>query len=231
MTKKLCILTHSYAAQFRDGSRVFSAQPKPCLNEPPARHTSSNCSEFHMRRPWDSGVQSFAFGILSANEELMAKNIMLFVLILITVGISAAQTKVADEKLGNEPAVTVSNSGVPLLICSADHPEKNGDCVLSCKAPNRPAGSSCINPPRGTSMSKPKYPKQARKAKIQGAVVLLITIGPNGRVADPKVVRSVEHTLDQSAIDAVSQWRFDPATLEGKPVAARVDVEIAFRLR
>jgi len=41
-------------------------------------------------------------------------------------------------------------------------------------------------------------------------------------------MRSLDKDIDQAAVDAVRQWRFDPAKKEGKPVAVRVSVEIRF---
>jgi protein TonB len=71
---------------------------------------------------------------------------------------------------------------------------------------------------------------EARRAGIQGKVVLDITVSADGRVTDVKVVRGVEPTLDKASLDAVSQWRFEPAKADGKPVAVRTDVDTSFSL-
>jgi len=60
--------------------------------------------------------------------------------------------------------------------------------------------------------------------------VLALVVDENGRPRDVQVIRSINKLLDQSAIDAVTQWKFKPALKEGKPVAVRTSVEIAFRL-
>src|SRR4029434_9121755 len=52
---------------------------------------------------------------------------------------------------------------------------------------------------------KPVYPAIARSARVAGAVTIEATIGPDGKVIDAKVVRSIP-LLDQAALDAVRQW-------------------------
>ena len=57
-----------------------------------------------------------------------------------------------------------------------------------------------------------------------------IVITPEGTVHDAKVVTSLDKYLDQKALEAVSKWKFQPATKDGKPVALRTVVEINFHL-
>jgi protein TonB len=60
--------------------------------------------------------------------------------------------------------------------------------------------------------------------------VLGLTVDERGRVRDVHVTRSSDKRLDQNAIDAVKQWKFNPATRNGKPVAVFTSVEVDFRL-
>ncbi len=71
---------------------------------------------------------------------------------------------------------------------------------------------------------------EARKAKYQGTVVLWIVVGPDGKVHDLHVQRSLGLGLDEKAIEAVKLWKFDPARKDGQPVAVQVNVEVNFRL-
>lgn len=57
-----------------------------------------------------------------------------------------------------------------------------------------------------------------------------IVIGQDGKARDVKVVRPLGMGLDEKAIEAISSWRFEPASKDGKPVAAAVKVEVTFRL-
>jgi TonB family protein len=84
--------------------------------------------------------------------------------------------------------------------------------------------------PRPLSTPDPQYTDQARKAKIEGTCVLGMIVGPDGKPHDIRVQRGIGMGLDQKAIEAVQQWRFDPATKDGRPVAVQINVEVSFKL-
>jgi periplasmic protein TonB len=75
----------------------------------------------------------------------------------------------------------------------------------------------------------PVYPEIARRARIEGKVILDAVIGENGRVRDIRVLHS-EPLLDAAAMDAVRQWQFTPTLLNGQPVSVIMTVTVAFRL-
>jgi TonB family protein len=60
--------------------------------------------------------------------------------------------------------------------------------------------------------------------------VLSVVVEPDGSTSHIRVIKRVGHGLDEKAIDAVKTWIFKPATLNGKPVAVRIAVEIKFHL-
>jgi protein TonB len=70
-------------------------------------------------------------------------------------------------------------------------------------------------------------------ARIEGIVELEIVVRADGSVGNIRLVRSLDARfgLDDEAIKAVRNWRFDPARLAGKPVQVRVPVEVSFGLR
>ncbi len=76
----------------------------------------------------------------------------------------------------------------------------------------------------------PDYSDEARKAKYQGTVMLWLVVGPDGRPRDVKIARSLGMGLDERALAAVKQWRFDPSRLDGRPVSVQINVEVNFRL-
>jgi protein TonB len=77
----------------------------------------------------------------------------------------------------------------------------------------------------------PVWPIEARRARMQGTVVLAVTISPEGVPAAVDVLRSSGHfMLDRAAQEALWQWRFDPARRGGVPVQDRVAIPITFRL-
>ena len=65
---------------------------------------------------------------------------------------------------------------------------------------------------------------------VQGVVIIEATIGPDGRVKDAKVLRSIP-LLDQAALDAVKQWQFTPTLLNNVPVPVIMTVTVNFTLQ
>ena len=95
------------------------------------------------------------------------------------------------------------------------------------------ANAEGVAPPRLVSSVKPTYTPEAMRARIEGVVLLGAVVQDDGTVADVTIVRSLDSTygLDEQAIKALKQWKFEPGTRNGKAVAVRVRVEIAFNLR
>jgi len=79
--------------------------------------------------------------------------------------------------------------------------------------------------------AEPKYPEMARKAGIEGIVVLELDINEKGQVINIKVVRSGGFGFDQSAIEAIKKTKFSPALKYGKPVPIRVRLPVKFELQ
>jgi len=87
-----------------------------------------------------------------------------------------------------------------------------------------------VSAPRAIYAPDPEYSEEARKAKYQGTCVLWLVVGPDGHPRDIRVARSLGLGLDEKAVEAVKQWKFDPAMKDGKPVAVQINVEVDFRL-
>jgi len=87
-----------------------------------------------------------------------------------------------------------------------------------------------VSAPRAIATPDPEYSEEARKAKYQGVCVLMLVVGPDGKPRDIRVARQLGMGLDEKAIEAVKNWRFDPAMKDGKPVAVAINVEVSFRL-
>jgi TonB family protein len=86
-----------------------------------------------------------------------------------------------------------------------------------------------IRNPTKTKNVLPVYPAVAKSARVGGTVLVEATIGPDGKVADARVVKSVP-LLDQAALDAVRQWRFTPTLLNNIPVSVVMTVTVNFTL-
>lgn len=76
----------------------------------------------------------------------------------------------------------------------------------------------------------PEYSEEARKAKLQGTVLLQVIVDENGRVRNPKVLRSLGLGLDEQSVKMILTWKFKPAMKAGKPVAVSILVDTSFRL-
>jgi protein TonB len=87
-----------------------------------------------------------------------------------------------------------------------------------------------ISAPTAISAPDPDYTEEARKAKKQGACVLWLIVDSSGHPRDIRVVRGLGFGLDAKALEAVKQWRFQPALKDGKPVDVQISVEVDFHL-
>jgi TonB family protein len=88
-----------------------------------------------------------------------------------------------------------------------------------------------ITEPEKLSGPVPLYPEAARRARIQGVVVLECIIGKSGDVTDVKVLRGLPLGLTESAVDAVRSWKFKPSTLNEKPVEVLYILTVRFNLQ
>jgi TonB family protein len=74
----------------------------------------------------------------------------------------------------------------------------------------------------------PKYPQTLAQDHVEGEVILYGVIRPDGSVDSIQLVRGIDDQLDANAVQAFSQWKFEPATKEGQPVALEAIVHIPF---
>jgi periplasmic protein TonB len=95
--------------------------------------------------------------------------------------------------------------------------------------PYRPG--SGVTAPRLLREVKAEYTEEARRRAITGDVLLEIVVRRDGSVGDVTLLRGLGMGLDQRAIAAVRQWRFDPARLRGAAVDVIVEVAVEFTLR
>jgi TonB family protein len=87
-----------------------------------------------------------------------------------------------------------------------------------------------VTEPRPIHKVNPKYPEEARKNRITGVVVCETVITSEGRISDVKIVRTADEVFNQPTIDALTQWEFEPATLDGQPVDVYYVLTIKYSL-
>ena len=78
------------------------------------------------------------------------------------------------------------------------------------------------------SGSEPRYPEAARKARIEGSVLLELTIEKDGRVSGGRVIKPLPFGLTEAAVEAVRTWKFKPARTRGRPVRSKQTVRLEF---
>jgi len=87
-----------------------------------------------------------------------------------------------------------------------------------------------ITAPQLTYGPEPAFSEKALKAKLQGAVVLRVVVGPDGRAHDIRVQKSLGMGLDEQAIEAIGRWMFEPSRKDGVAVAVLIDIQVNFHL-
>jgi len=114
-------------------------------------------------------------------------------------------------------------------VCAEKKPQFGP--LQSCyDGPISEGGKGDVKPPHILHTVDPEYTAEARRAGIQGTVVVQIVLTPQGRPCPVKILRGLTTELDQNAVKVIERWTFQPAEKDGKPVASRLTVEVAFRL-
>ena len=141
----------------------------------------------------------------------------------------AAETGREGEPTAATPGVV---SGVETTPPSAAIEGVGGEAVAPPPPPAAPPVRlhSGMTPPVKVADVRPVYPAFARNAHVQGVVILETVLDAHGRVDSVNVLRSIP-LLDQAAVEAVRQWRFTPALLNGQPVPVVMTVTVNFTLQ
>ena len=90
--------------------------------------------------------------------------------------------------------------------------------------------TSDLRPPTKLKHVDPVYPELARRAGVEGTVVIECVIGPQGRVVDARAVEG-HLLLKPAALQAVQQWIYTPTLLNGQALSVILSVTVQFRLR
>src|SRR5690349_11073891 len=112
-------------------------------------------------------------------------------------------------------------AGLAIAVCS----------TAAAQGEIHKVGQTGVKSPVLVREVKPTYTESAMRRKVQGTVELTTVIRETGVPDTFAITRSLDDELDQKAIEAVQQWQFKPGTLDGKPVAVSVNIELTFTLR
>lgn len=95
-------------------------------------------------------------------------------------------------------------------------------------SPYRVGGN--VSRPEKIAGNPPVYNEMARKARVQGVIIIEAVIDENGDVTDARVLKGLPMGLDKSALDALKTWKFKPAMLEGRPVRVYYTLTVNFQI-
>lgn len=87
-----------------------------------------------------------------------------------------------------------------------------------------------VTPPRLVKRIEPSYPMKLREQGKTGLVVIQAVVATDGSISRAVVVRHSEPGLDDAALEAVRQWKYQPATLKGKAVQVYLTITVSFRM-
>ena len=146
------------------------------------------------------------------------------------IDVSPTGTRQLEVSTATPPATETTASAVPTETTTPGEPPT---------APIEPAmpgpGIYSAVPLGGTQPEEierviPRYPSQARRQGVQGAVVVRGVVRKDGTIDDVEVIKDLPNGLGEAAREAVSQWRFRPATYHGEPIDVYYTVTVNFRL-
>jgi protein TonB len=153
-----------------------------------------------------------------------------------------------SESPANSPAAPVNLSGVTLSNTDGTGPafpatppgrrdvEPRPKPTPKAKAipkkvkPKEPACEEAIVKPKATSKVPIDYPKGARELGMEGQVVLRAEVAADGTIVSVKVLRSAGSLIDESAVKALKQWNFSPATKCGKATKSTFTIARRFEI-
>jgi len=200
----------------KPGAQAKTALPAAHVNSPGANSSNSASTAAAPSQPNSpakhtaSGVTPNLFGTLNAHPVPSQY--------VSSPAAAAPSVAVPAPPAGDSGALGGSASPVSVLPASA----ANSQHSLA-------AGTAQVTQPRLISSVQPTYPAVAAQMHTQGDVVIRAQIDPNGKVAGMTVV-SGPTLLQQAALSALRQWKYQPSKLDGQAVPGEVMVTIRFRL-
>jgi TonB family protein len=161
-------------------------------------------------------------------EKPMSKSRIVMSVLVLAVSVAVAGLVGASVfPAASETAMRIAPPAVP----DESKPEEKDAEENKLKTVSKDSECDEITHPEVIQKVNPKYPEEARKAKIMGYVIVETVINEKGTVDDIKVVESPDELLSEAAVEAVRQWTFEPALCDGRPVGVYYNLTIKFHLK
>jgi Gram-negative bacterial TonB protein C-terminal len=187
------------------------------------------------RRAVDDLVPNLAGG--ADDADLLGNFLLLEALSRSALGYNADALWLWSLAQGVDPALKtadLSRFGAPARVLSERplrEPAEDGQIATEAEAGNRPGvfdRASKATPPRVVKLPDAEYSKAARGAGLKGPVILQVLLDRQGQPRYPLVIESPAAVLTYTAAAAVLDGRYEPARLDGEPVAVYYDIRIDF---
>lgn len=157
---------------------------------------------------------------------------------------AAPQREIPEKKRRKIPIPDPTpNDPEPIREMRVDLPEMDYDLPLgelNLEIPEGPPGPALgevlevggeVQAPVKVYEPRPVYTEEARQARVQGVVILQVTVDTEGNVHRPQIIKGLPMGLSESALETVKQWKFKPATRNGKPVPVYYNLTINFSMQ
>jgi len=153
-------------------------------------------------------------------------------------GTAQLDVKTSSTDTAPVPAETATDTAVPPAVAdtAVEPPPVPAEPVPEPEPVERTTGVYSAVPPGGTQPQEvdraiPNYPGIARRAGVQGPVVVRGIVRRDGTIDNVEVIKDLPYGLGEEARRAVSRWRFRPATYRGEPIDVYYTVTVNFRLQ
>ena len=161
-------------------------------------------------------------------EKSMSKSRIVMSVLILTASVAVAGLVGASVfPAASETAMRIA----PPAVQDDSKPEEKDAEENKLKTVSKDSECDEITHPEVIQKVNPKYPEEARKAKIMGHVIVETVINEKGTVDDIKVVESPDERLSEAAVEAIRQWTFEPALCDGRPVGVYYNLTINFHLQ
>jgi protein TonB len=136
---------------------------------------------------------------------------------------------VGDVRVGDGERFAARRQSDEAVRAFVDAVRRFEEAAKTAPAPMPVRVGGSVTPPRQIRRVSPEYPVEALTARQQGVVILEATIGPDGKIGDVKVLRSIP-ALDAAAVGAVRQWEYEPTIIDEVAVPVITSIAVEFKL-